>query len=106
MVRLNLLSITEDTIANGYHLTESLVEENHEIVLEVLRHTTTIASGIADDLSFVRQHFDIRPFVEGIYHDVGLICLWEGELHHDSTSCRSHFCDDIIVCQIHPIIIR
>ena len=83
-----------------------MIEDDDKIVAEVVRHASTVASGIAHHLALSRNHPDIAALVESIYHHMGAVGLREGEAHQCRTLRRTNLCRDIIVGEIDTIIIR
>ena len=68
-------------IAIGYccFVCERLVELDDKVILEVFGNSSAIAGGIADNLVFLRNHFDIRAFVESVHYDIRMFIFRESE---------------------------
>ena len=106
VIRLLLLcALLQSLIGEGSGIGERLVELDHEIVLEILGHTTTILRGVADDLTLFRQHLHVRTLIQSVDHDVGMFVLGEGETEHRRTLSRSQLRYDIMLGEIYLIII-
>ena len=87
------------------------IELNNEVVAEILWHTATIACRITRYCMSVHIILDARALVEGIDDDAGdalfaHACLRKRESHDGCPLCRSNLCPNVIVGQIHLIIIR
>ena len=98
-IRLGRLHIVRESSL----VSKWLVEYHHEVVLEVIRNTAAVTGCITDNLVFFWNHLDGRTAVVSIY-DYIRICIRESETEHGSTFCRSHFCHNIVFCQIYLII--
>ena len=86
------------------------IELHDEIIAEILWHTATIACSITRDSVFVHIVLDGRPLVKGIDDNAGDALIhtgfWERESHDGCSLSGSNLCPDVIVGQIHLIIIR
>ena len=95
-------------IAIGYccFVCERLVELDDKVILEVFGNSSAIAGGIADNLVFLRNHFDIRAFVESVHYDIRMFIFRKSEAEKDSAFRRGHFRHDVMFGEIYFIIIR
>ena len=85
---------------------ERFVKDNDKVVFETFGHTSVVVSVVTYNLVFRRNNLHIRPFHIGVDHHLGGIRLRKGETKDGRALRRCHFGHDIIVGQIHPIIIR
>ena len=90
---------------------KALVDFHDEIVAEVFRHTAAVASGITRNGATVHIILDGRALIEGIDDDAGdaffsHACLRERKPQHSSTLRGSNFSPDVVLSQVHLIIIR
>ena len=85
---------------------ERLVKDNDEVVFETFGHTSVVVSVVTYNLVFRRNNLHIRPFHISVDHHLGGIRLRKGETKDGRALRRCHFGHDIIVGQIHSIIIR
>ena len=90
---------------------KALVDFHDEIVAEVLWHTAAVASGITRNGATVHIILDGRALVEGIDDDAGDAFfahagLRERKPQYGSTLRGSNFSPDVVLSQVHLIIIR
>ena len=90
---------------------KAFVDFHDEIVAEILWHTAAITSGVARDGATVYIILDSRALVEGIDYDAGDALfaharLRERKPQHGSTLRGSNFSPDVVLSQVHLIIIR
>ncbi len=84
---------------------KGFVKIDNEIIFEISPHTAAVFSCITHDLFFGRNNFDIRAFVEGIYHNKRTIGFRKSETKFCSPFSRSKFGSHIIVGQVNTVII-
>ena len=82
------------------------VEHDNKIVLEVIWHAPTIPCGVAHNGAFVGQQLYARALVESIYDDVCRVGLWKSKAHQARTLGRSKLGRNVVVGQVHLIMIR
>ena len=107
MIALNFCFVREDVIlfytgSKG----KRLVELDDKIILEVLRHPAAIPGGITDDFVLFRNHLYIRTFIECIENDISILGFRIRETEHNGTLRGYKFRSNVVVCEIHLIIIR
>ena len=93
-------------VGDGGGILERSVKDKHEVVLEVFGHTAAVLRGVAHNHVLGRNNLRVRAFVERIEHDVCLVGLREGEAHRHSALRRGELGGDVVVGEIHFIIIR
>ena len=84
---------------------ERLVEDEHEVVFEVVGHTTAVLCGVAYYHVLLRHNLYIRPFVKRIDHYIRVVGLGEGETHGAGALGRCHLCHDVVVGEIYTIVV-
>ena len=100
------LSFAYGAVGHGGLIGERLVEDEHKKVFKVLRHTAAVLRRVAHNHLLLRQHLHMAALIKGVDHDVGLLCLGEGETHGASTLCGSQLSHDVIVGKVGAVIIR
>ncbi len=84
---------------------ERLVEPYHEVIAEIVGHTAAVAGGVAHDGAAVGHHLDVRPAVERVDDDAGLLAFGERETHGGGPVGRRDFGHDVVVGEVDLIVI-
>ncbi len=100
------LAFADLIITDSRLISKRLVKHDDEIVAEVLRHPSAVTSRIANDLVFFGYDLDIRTTVESIDNHIRVVRFGESEAKHGGTFRRRDFRHNVMVSQIHPVIIR
>ena len=82
------------------------VEHDNKIVLEVIWHAPTIPCGVAHNGAFVGQQLYERALVESVDDDVCRVGLRKSKAHQARTLGRSQLGSNVVVGQVHLIMIR
>ena len=93
--------------APGFGNSKIFVKINHKVVFEILwQWATCMFSGITNDLSLLRNDFDVGTFIKSINHYKRTVCFREGKPELCSAFGRRNFGGYICICQINTVIVR
>ena len=106
MMGFHLQLIGKNAILHRYVAGERFIEHYYKPVSKVLGYTAAVLGGVANHLILGGDDFNVRTFIKGINHHVGLIGFGESKLHHGSSLGRRYLGSYIVIGQIHAVIVR
>ncbi len=96
----------EDAVGHGDDIIGRTVKLHDEVVAESVGHSAAVACGIACHAASVGRYAYCRAAVKGIDYHVGTVRFGECEAEHGCAFRGSNLGYDIMVGEVHLIIIR